>query len=68
MFGVKEFPGVSDNEMKMWIVYRCNGGKDTTRLTGAKKCGTTPGIKTEIWERAVKGKMANRMYWAVVEI
>merc|ERR1719431_307700 len=45
MFGRTECPDSPDEEMNMWMVYRCDGGKDTSRLTGAKRCkigDTTP--------------------------
>ena len=36
MFGRTECPASPDKDMVMWIVYRCDGGHDLTRLTGKK--------------------------------
>jgi len=38
VFGDKECPGSSDNEMKMWVVYSCDGGEDSTFITGPDTC------------------------------
>ena len=34
VFGEEECPGTPDKNMLMWVVYRCNGGEDRTKLTG----------------------------------
>ena len=36
-FGNYERPDAPDEEMNMWIVYRCNGGRDNTTVVGEKK-------------------------------
>ena len=38
VFGNTECPDAPDDQMKMWIVYSCDGGKDGTYLTGPTKC------------------------------
>ena len=38
MFGNKECPSTPENDMVMWMTYRCDVGKDRTRLTGIKQC------------------------------
>ena len=40
MFGYDECRDAPDEEMNMWIVYRCDGGQDKTRVTGTKECNT----------------------------
>jgi len=40
VFGDKECPETSDNEMLMWVVYSCDGGEDSTYLTGPNTCPT----------------------------
>ena len=40
MFGNTECPDFPDGKMKMWIVYRCDGGEATARITGARRCQT----------------------------
>jgi len=41
MFGSTECPASPDKDMKMWVVYQCNGGEDDTRLIGPKTRTTT---------------------------
>ena len=38
IFGNYECPGTPDKDMKLWITYSCDGGQDSTRLTGPKEC------------------------------
>ena len=49
MFGNTECPDLPDGKMKMWIVYRCDGGEATARITGARRCKTT--ITGELYEQ-----------------
>ena len=41
IFGQSTCPGTPDDNMKLYIVYRCDGGKDSTRLTGQHSCSST---------------------------
>ena len=45
MFGGTECPGSPDEDMLMWITYRCDGGQDRTKLTGRKRCPITPKVQ-----------------------
>ena len=40
MFGYDECLDALDEEMNLWIVYRCDGGQDKTRVSGTKECNT----------------------------
>ena len=38
MFGYTECPKSPDDDMVMWITYRCDGGEDKTRPIGSREC------------------------------
>ena len=38
MFGTKECPDSGDEHMFLWVTYQCDGGVDSTLVTGPRKC------------------------------
>ena len=42
IFGQSTCAGTPDSDMSLYIVYRYDGGSDSTRLTGQHKCSSTP--------------------------
>ena len=58
MFGNTECPDLPDGKMKMWIVFRCDGGEGTARITGARRCKTTitGELYEQIWTNWIKYK------------
>ena len=43
MFGYGECADASDDVMKMWVVYRCDGGIESHALTGPETCNIVSG-------------------------